>query len=217
MAKVVEWEIMVKGYNIILKVNSTLKANFKLKVIIIKVIKGKGSSKILLSHFKVAVQFPTGFDPGAKLPTNEGKTSTDEVLNMILKRMDGIEENGKVMAQQYKNLEAQVGQMSQQQNTMEFQMEHYKAIKFRSGTSYQGPSIPNKHDEGEKKDGVEQEEEKENLSDKYEEEEEEEIVHMQEDEEEKAMMKNAKEEKRIPKWKRAKEANEGNKKVEKDH
>ncbi|KAL8534257.1 hypothetical protein ACS0TY_010313 [Phlomoides rotata] len=202
MAKVVEWEIMVKGDNIILKVNSTLKANFKLKLIIIKVIKGKGSSKILLNHFKVAVQFPLGFDLGAKLPTNEGKTSTDEVLNMILKRMDGIKENGKVMDQQYKNLEAQVGQMSQQQNTMEFQMGQLAT------------TVGHMRKEG----WVEQEEEKENLSDKYEEEEEEEeIVHMQEDEEEKAMMKNAKEEKRIPKWKRAKEANEGNKKVEKDH
>ncbi|KAL8461320.1 hypothetical protein ACS0TY_032701 [Phlomoides rotata] len=82
-----------------------------------------------------------------------------------------MEENGKVVTQQYKNLEAQVTQMNQQQKAMEFQMgqlatmvrhmqnkgkfpsttepnpkEHCKAIKHRSGTSYQEPSIPNEHD-----------------------------------------------------------------------
>ncbi|KAL8498870.1 hypothetical protein ACS0TY_021999 [Phlomoides rotata] len=96
--------------------------------------------------------------------------------------MDGIEENGKAMTQQYKNLEAQVIQISQQQKIMEFQMgqlattvghmqnkwifpsttkpnpkEYYKAIKLRSGTSYQGLSIPREYDEEEKKSGVEEE------------------------------------------------------------
>ncbi|KAL8475130.1 hypothetical protein ACS0TY_031525 [Phlomoides rotata] len=77
--------------------------------------------------------------------------------------------------------------------------EHCKAIKLRSGTSYQGPSIPNEHDNEEKKNEVEQEEKK----DLSEHDEEEEIAPMKEDEEEKEMMKNAKEEKRILKWKLA--------------
>ncbi|KAL8466024.1 hypothetical protein ACS0TY_035223 [Phlomoides rotata] len=83
--------------------------------------------------------------------------------------------------------------------------EYYKAIKLRSDTSYQSPSIPREHDEEEKKSGVEQEEESENLSEK---DEEEKIASLKEDEEEKVMMKNDKEEKRIPKWKLAKSLKE---------
>ncbi|KAL8477357.1 hypothetical protein ACS0TY_029598 [Phlomoides rotata] len=129
------------------------------------------------------------------------------------------------MAKSYKSLEAQFTQMSQQQRTTDFQLgqfsqtvgnmqnkgkfpsttepnpkEYCKAIKLRSGTSYQEPSIPKEHDGEEKKNMVEQEE-KEDLS-KHDEEEE--IAPMKEDEEEKGLMKNAKEEKRIPKWKLAK-------------
>ncbi|KAL8549393.1 hypothetical protein ACS0TY_008286 [Phlomoides rotata] len=132
------------------------------------------------SNPKAAVQFPPGFDPGIKLPTHEGKPTNEDALTLILRK---IEENGKVVTQQYKNLEAQVTQMNQQQKAMEFQMgqlattvghmqnkgkfpsttepnpkEHCKAIKLRSGTSYQESSIPNENDGEENKNVVEQEE-----------------------------------------------------------
>ncbi|KAL8518654.1 hypothetical protein ACS0TY_009846 [Phlomoides rotata] len=105
-----------------------------------------------------------------------GKATNEDALALILRKMDGIEENGKAMAQHYKNLEAQ-------QKTMEFQIgqlattvghmqnkgkfpsttepnpkEHCKAIELRSGTRYQGPPIPNEHDNQEKmEDEIEQE------------------------------------------------------------
>ncbi|KAL8472708.1 hypothetical protein ACS0TY_029798 [Phlomoides rotata] len=188
------------------------------------------------SNPKAAVQFPPGFDPGAKLPTHEGKATNEDALALILKKM---EENGKMVTQQYKGLETQfaqlsqqVTQISQQQRTTDFQVEqlattvgqlattvgimqnkrkfpsttepnpkeHCKAIQLRSGTSYQGPSIPNEQN-GEEKNHVVEQEEKEDLS---EQDEEKEIAPMKEDEEEKGLMKKAKEEKRMPKWKLAK-------------
>ncbi|KAL8503357.1 hypothetical protein ACS0TY_022190 [Phlomoides rotata] len=76
-----------------------------------------------------AVQFPSGFDPGAKLPTHEGKLTNEDALTLILKKMGGIEENGKSMTKNYKSLEAQFTQMShqftqmsQQQRTTDFQL-----------------------------------------------------------------------------------------------
>ncbi|KAL8475168.1 hypothetical protein ACS0TY_031555 [Phlomoides rotata] len=118
--------------------------------------------------------------------------------------MDEIEENGKVMTQHYKTLEAQ-------QKAMEFQMgqlattvghmqnkgkfpsttksnpkEHCKAIEPRSGTRYQGPPLPNEHDEEKKKDEIEQENEDDKVSEK---DEDEEIAPFREDEEEKGMRK----------------------------
>ncbi|KAL8460354.1 hypothetical protein ACS0TY_032042 [Phlomoides rotata] len=83
------------------------------------------------SNPKAAVQYPPGFDPGAKPPNNEGRPSTDEMLSLIYKEMKEKdakrEENGKIMTQHYKGLEAQfaqlsqqVTQMSQQQRTTEF-------------------------------------------------------------------------------------------------
>ncbi|KAL8523190.1 hypothetical protein ACS0TY_013239 [Phlomoides rotata] len=74
------------------------------------------------SNSKAAVQFLPGFDPGAKLPTHEGKATNEDALALILRKMDGIEENGKARAQHYKSLEGQFTQMSQQQKIMEYQM-----------------------------------------------------------------------------------------------
>ncbi|KAL8457955.1 hypothetical protein ACS0TY_035722 [Phlomoides rotata] len=68
---------------------------------------------------------------------------------------------------------------------------HCKAIELRSGTRYQGPSLPNEHDEEKEKDEIEQEAEDDKESEK---DEEEEIDPFREDEEEKGMMKNDKEE-----------------------
>ncbi|KAL8506325.1 hypothetical protein ACS0TY_017263 [Phlomoides rotata] len=70
------------------------------------------------SNPKVAVQFPRGFDPGAKLPTHEGKPTNEDTLNLLLKKMESIEEQGKAMAKNYKGLEAQFAQMSQQVTQM---------------------------------------------------------------------------------------------------
>ncbi|KAL8529951.1 hypothetical protein ACS0TY_007136 [Phlomoides rotata] len=81
------------------------------------------------SNPKAAVQFPLGFDPGAKLPTHEGKPTNEDALNLILKKMESIEENGKAMTKNYKGLETQFAQMSQQvtqmgqqQRTTDFQL-----------------------------------------------------------------------------------------------
>ncbi|KAL8502329.1 hypothetical protein ACS0TY_021460 [Phlomoides rotata] len=56
------------------------------------------------SNPKAAVQFPPGFDPGAKLPNHEGKPTNEDALNLLLKKMENIEE----MAKSYKSMEAQV-------------------------------------------------------------------------------------------------------------
>ncbi|KAL8508615.1 hypothetical protein ACS0TY_019024 [Phlomoides rotata] len=212
----------VKGSNFSNKDLHNLKCNTTLKVLHkIKDKEGGGSSynpnarkheNFSYSNPKAAVQFPPGFDPGAKLPTHEGKPTNEDTLNLLLKKMESIEEHGKAMAKKYKGLEAQIVQMSQQvtqmglqQRTTDFQLgqlattvgnmqnkgkfpsttepnpkEYCKAIKLRSGTSYQEPSIQKEHDGEEKKNMVEQEE-KEELS---EHDEEEEISPMKEDEEE---------------------------------
>ncbi|KAL8494111.1 hypothetical protein ACS0TY_025049 [Phlomoides rotata] len=191
------------------------------------------------SNPKAAVQFPPGFDPGAKLPTHEGKATNEDALGLILRKM---EESGKVVTQQYKGLEAQfaqlsqkVTQMSQQQRSTEFQMgqltttvgnmqnkgkfpsttepnpkEHCKAIELRSGTRYQGPSLPSEENVEKKAPEIEQEAEDDEVSEK---DEEEEIAPLSEDEEKKGKMKRDKEEMKkklekdesaqpVPKWKR---------------
>ncbi|KAL8536169.1 hypothetical protein ACS0TY_011708 [Phlomoides rotata] len=190
------------------------------------------------SNPKAAVQFPPGFDPGAKLPTHEGKATNKDALGLILRKM---KESGKVVTQQYKVLEAQfaqlsqqVTQMSQQQRSTEFQMgqlattvgnmqnkgkfpsttepnpkEHSKAIELRSGTRYQGPSLPSEENVEKKAPEIEQEAEDDKVSEK---DEEEEIAPLSEDEEEKGKMKRDKEEMKkklekdesaqpVPKWK----------------
>ncbi|KAL8502734.1 hypothetical protein ACS0TY_021736 [Phlomoides rotata] len=164
------------------------------------------------SNLNAAVQFPPGFDPGTKLPTHEGKATNEDALALILRKM---KENGKVVTQQYKNLEAQVTQMNQQQKAMEFQMgqlattvgniqnkgkfpsttepnpkEHCKAIELRSGTKYQGPPLPSEDNVEEKDTEMEQEKEKDKVDEM---DEDEEMEPCQEDEEEKGLMKNDKE------------------------
>ncbi|KAL8476574.1 hypothetical protein ACS0TY_029031 [Phlomoides rotata] len=53
------------------------------------------------SNPKAVVQFPPGFDPGAKLPTNEGKPTNEDALAMILKKMEGMEAQVTQMGQQF--------------------------------------------------------------------------------------------------------------------
>ncbi|KAL8461602.1 hypothetical protein ACS0TY_032908 [Phlomoides rotata] len=80
---------------------------------------------------------------------------------------------------------------------MEFQIGQLATTVGHIGTSYQGPSIPNEHDDEEKKDEIEQEAEDDKVSEK---DEDEEIAPFREDEEEKGMIKNDLEEmKRKPK------------------
>ncbi|KAL8474703.1 hypothetical protein ACS0TY_031229 [Phlomoides rotata] len=155
---------------------------------------------MLLQTFKAAVQFPPGFNPGAKLSTHEGKPINEDALAMILKKMEGMEAQVTQMGQQFT-------QINQQQKTMEFQMgqlativgnmqnkgkfpsttepnpkEHCKAIELRSGTMYQGPSLPSEENVEEKATEIEQEAEDDKVSEI---EEDEEIEPNQEDEEEK--------------------------------
>ncbi|KAL8525503.1 hypothetical protein ACS0TY_014933 [Phlomoides rotata] len=191
-----------------------------------------------VQNAQAAVQFPPGFDPGAKLPTHEGKATNEDALALILKKM---EENGKMVAQQYKGLETQftqmsqqVTQLSQQQRNTDFQLgqlattvgnmqnkgkfpsttepnpkEHCKAIELRSGTKYQGPQLPSEDDVEENTAEVEQEKEKDEVEEV---EEDEEIESNQEDEEEKGLMKKKGKEvessHRVPKWKVARSLKE---------
>ncbi|KAL8498085.1 hypothetical protein ACS0TY_021423 [Phlomoides rotata] len=115
---------------------------------------------------KAVVQFPPGFNPGAKLPNNEGRPSPDELLELMFEKMKEkdvkMDEFIKATNNQIKTLEHQMGQMAsnfeQQHQKGKFPpttetnpREHCKAIKIRSGTSYEGPRKPLEHDECEKK------------------------------------------------------------------
>ncbi|KAL8535201.1 hypothetical protein ACS0TY_010998 [Phlomoides rotata] len=142
---------------------------------------------------KAAVQFPPGFNPGAKLPNNEGRPSQDELLELMFEKMKEkdvkMDEFIKDTNNQIKTLEHQMGQMAsnfgQQHQKGKFlsttetnPREHCKAIKLRSGTRYDGPS--NSLDEGE----VVREEKEDGNEDSIEEEE---LELAKEDEEDKSM------------------------------
>ncbi|KAL8463516.1 hypothetical protein ACS0TY_034243 [Phlomoides rotata] len=107
------------------------------------------------SNPKAAVPFPSGFDPGAKLPNNEVRPSQDDAIEAMCKKMD---EYMKSNSNQMKNMEFQIGQLAtmvgNMQNKGKFPSttepnpkEHCKAIELRSGTKYEGPHLPNEHDE----------------------------------------------------------------------
>ncbi|KAL8492655.1 hypothetical protein ACS0TY_024011 [Phlomoides rotata] len=93
-------------------------------------------STMPLQTFKAAVQFPPGFNPGAKPPNNEGKPSQDEVMEAMFKKMD---EFMKGTSGQIKTLEQQMGteiktlehQMGQLASTVE---EQHQKGKFPSTT-----------------------------------------------------------------------------------
>ncbi|KAL8493628.1 hypothetical protein ACS0TY_024711 [Phlomoides rotata] len=144
----------------------------------------KNHENFSYANQKAAVQFPPGFNPGAKLPTHEGKPTNEDALAMILKKMEGMEAQVTQMGQQFT-------QINQQQKTMEFQMgklattvgnmqnkrkfpsttdlnpkEHCKAIELRSGTKYQGPSLPSEENVEEKATEIEQESEDDKVSKK---------------------------------------------------
>ncbi|KAL8489950.1 hypothetical protein ACS0TY_025741 [Phlomoides rotata] len=126
----------------------------------------------------VTVQFPLGFNPGAKPPNNEGKPSQDEVMEVMFKKMEEFMKN---TSGQIKTLEHQMGQLAT------------TAIQLRSGTSYEGPRKPLEHDDNvsekdedeERTPSREDEEEKDMM--KNEEEEEEELELVEENEEDKGM------------------------------
>ncbi|KAL8463754.1 hypothetical protein ACS0TY_033634 [Phlomoides rotata] len=154
-------------------------------------------------NLKAAVQFPPGFNPGAKLPNNEGRPSPNDLLELMFEKMK--EKDGKFPSTTETN-----------------PREHCKAIKLRSGTRYDGPSNPLDEEE------VVQEEKEEVKEDPIEEEEELELA--KEDEEDKGMgterekkkeqekmKEKVEEEVRVPKWREAKEKKENTKEVELDH
>ncbi|KAL8503543.1 hypothetical protein ACS0TY_022322 [Phlomoides rotata] len=154
----------------------------------------KSHENFSYANQRAAVQFPPGFNPGAKLPNNEGRPSQDELLELMFEKMKEkdvkMDEFIKATNNQIKTLEHQMGQMASnfgQQHqkgkfpsTMETNpREHCKAIKLRSGTRYDGPSNPLDEEE------VVQEEKEEGNEDPIEEEEELELA--KEDEEDKSM------------------------------
>ncbi|KAL8501643.1 hypothetical protein ACS0TY_020955 [Phlomoides rotata] len=137
----------------------------------------KHHENFFYANQKAAIQFPPGFNPGAKLPNNEGRPSQDDAMEAMFKRMDEFMKN---TSGQIKTLEHQMGQLAstvgEQHQKGKFQSttetnprEHCKSIKLRSGTSYEGPSKPLDEEEN------------------GEEEEEEELELVKEDEEDKGM------------------------------
>ncbi|KAL8503567.1 hypothetical protein ACS0TY_022342 [Phlomoides rotata] len=146
----------------------------------------KNHENFSYANQKAAVQFPLGFNPGAKLPNNEGRPSQDDAMEAMFKKM---EEFMKGTSNQIKTLEHQVGQLAstvgEQHQKGKFPStteinprEHCKAIKLRSGTSYDGPSKPLDEEE------MGQEEKEEGNEDSIEEEE---LELTKEDEEDKSM------------------------------
>ncbi|KAL8503824.1 hypothetical protein ACS0TY_022519 [Phlomoides rotata] len=188
----------------------------------------------MLESAKAAVQFPPGFEPGAKPPNNEGRPSTDEMLSLIYKEMKEMREQDSKVSEYMKSNSNQMKNMEAQQKAMDFQLgqlattvgnmqnkgkfpsttepnpkEYCKAIELRSGTKYQGPQLPSEDDDEEKTAEVEQEKEKDEVEEI---EEDEEIEPNHEDEEEKGLMKKKGKEiessHRVPKWKIAKSLKE---------
>ncbi|KAL8508713.1 hypothetical protein ACS0TY_019100 [Phlomoides rotata] len=76
------------------------------------------------SHASLSNDFLSqqGIDPSISSSPHKEKSSTDEMLALILKKMDGIEENDKTLAKSIKSLEAQCTQMSQQYTQMSHQL-----------------------------------------------------------------------------------------------
>ncbi|KAL8546502.1 hypothetical protein ACS0TY_006297 [Phlomoides rotata] len=157
----------------------------------------KNHENFSYANQKAAVQFPPGFNPGAKLPTHEGKPTNEIALAMILKKMEGMEAQVTQMSQQQKAMDFQLGQLAttvgNTQNKGKFPSttepnpkEYCKAIELRSGTKYQGPQLPSENDVEEETAEIEQEKEKDDIEEI---EEDEEIDPNQEDEEEKGLMK----------------------------
>ncbi|KAL8488546.1 hypothetical protein ACS0TY_024723 [Phlomoides rotata] len=111
------------------------------------------------------------------------------MLSLIYKEMKEMREKDtkvdeymKSTRRQIKNMEFQMGQLAttvgHMQNKGKFPSttepnpkEHCKAIELRSGMRYQGPSLPNEHDEEKKKDEIKQEAENDKVSEKDEDEE----------------------------------------------
>ncbi|KAL8536467.1 hypothetical protein ACS0TY_011904 [Phlomoides rotata] len=169
------------------------------------------------SNPKAAVQYPPGFEPGAKLPNNEGRPSQEDAIEAMFKKMD---EYMKSNNNQMKSMEYQIGQLAttvgHMQNKGKFPSttepnpkEHCKAIELRSGTKYQGPSLPSEDNVEEREPEIEQEAEDDKVSEK---DKDEEVAPLSEDEEEKGKMKRDKEEIKkklekdesaqpVPKWK----------------
>ncbi|KAL8499296.1 hypothetical protein ACS0TY_022321 [Phlomoides rotata] len=154
----------------------------------------KSHENFSYANQRAAVQFPPGFNPGAKLPNNEGRPSQDELLELMFEKMKEkdvkMDEFIKATNNQIKTLEHQMGQMAsnfgQQHQKGKFPSttetnprEHCKAIKLRSGTRYDGPSNPLDEEE------VVQEEKEEGNEGPIEEEEELELA--KKDEEDKSM------------------------------
>ncbi|KAL8488825.1 hypothetical protein ACS0TY_024940 [Phlomoides rotata] len=185
---------------------------------------------------KAAVQFPLGFNPGAKPLNNEGKPSPDELLERMFKKMEEkdakMDEYIKATNNEIKSLEHQMGQMAsnfgQQHQMGKFPSttemnpkEHCKAVELRSGTSYEGPSKPLDEDEKgqEEKEEVNEDtiEEKELELAKEDEEDKGMVTERERKKDQEKMKEKVEEEVREPKWRKAKEAKQSTKEVELDH
>ncbi|KAL8492728.1 hypothetical protein ACS0TY_024068 [Phlomoides rotata] len=166
----------------------------------------KSHENFSYANQRAAVQFPPGFNPGAKPPNNEGRPSQDDAMEAMFKKMD---EFMKGTSSHIKSLEQQMGT---QIKTLEHQMGQLASTM---GEQHQ-------------KEGIVQEEKEEVNEDPVEEEEELELA--KEDEEDKGMgtekekkkeqekmKKKVEEEVRVPKCREAKDKKQDTKEVELDH
>ncbi|KAL8512521.1 hypothetical protein ACS0TY_018846 [Phlomoides rotata] len=200
----------------------------------------KSHENFSYANQRAVVQFPPGFNPGAKPPNNKRRPSQDDAMEAMFKKIDEfmkgtsshIKSLEQQMGTQIKTLEHQMGQLAstvgEQHQRGKFPSttetnpkEHCKAIKLRSGTKYDGPSNPINEEE-------KVQEEKEEVDEDPIEEEELELT--KEDEEDKSMgtekekkkeqekmKEKVEEEVRVPKWREAKDKKKDTKEVELDH
>ncbi|KAL8501926.1 hypothetical protein ACS0TY_021158 [Phlomoides rotata] len=127
----------------------------------------KSHENFSYANQRTAVQFPPGFNPGAKPPNNEGRPSQDDAMEAMFKKTEEFMKGTK---------QHQKGKFPSTTKTNP--REHCKAIKLRSGKRYDGPSNPLDEEEVVQK---EQDEGNEDLI------EEEELELAKEDEEDKSM------------------------------
>ncbi|KAL8487954.1 hypothetical protein ACS0TY_024296 [Phlomoides rotata] len=166
----------------------------------------KSHENFSYANQRAAVQFPPGFNPGAKPPNNEGRPSQDDAMEAMFKKMD---EFMKGTSSHIKSLEQQMGT---QIKTLEHQMGQLASTV---GEQHQNEEIVQEEKEKVNEDPIEEEEE---LELEKEDEEDKGMGTEKEKKKEKEKMKEkVEEEVRVPKWREAKDKKQDTKEVELDH
>ncbi|KAL8523566.1 hypothetical protein ACS0TY_013513 [Phlomoides rotata] len=171
------------------------------------------NSKFSYANPKAALTLPPGVDPGGRAPNNEGKSTLEDTLASLSQTQSQLAQLQNRMDNRMEKVEEQLRSLmassSQAREKRKFPSttevnprEHCKAIALRSGTNYEGPSVPQEDgDEGK----VQEEESKE---------EEFELVDVRDEVEEKEEKKEEpKKDVWVPKWRRSREERESPRKT----